>query len=445
MPTPFEASAIGTLYIVATPIGNLEDITLRALRVLKEADLIAAEDTRHTRKLLTHFGIGTPLISYHAHNQATRGPELIRRLQNGQNVALVSDAGTPGFSDPGADLVARAWDAGVKVEAVPGPAAGVAALSLSGFKGDVTLCGFSAPGGGPRLKMFQGLASEPRVIILYESPRRLARTLEEIAGDHAGPPGPGGAGAHQEVRGNLAGAGGGDGRPPAGGRTSRGNAPWCCLPPATEAAAAGAADLEGLLLDRGPGKRLQGRRLADQVAAGPQAAPAPGLPGLPGPEGPGPAGREARPAGGRFAFPPYVETRQKEPAGFSLAPAQVENRCHRLCFAQDDKGTIRRGFDLEFFAATSQTRFHDTMATDDKKISTMEKELWVENRLGLHARPAAKIATVAQQFEADITLEKDGLVVNARDLLDVLALDCPQGTRLVLRARGPQAREAAAP
>jgi 16S rRNA (cytidine1402-2'-O)-methyltransferase len=175
-------STIGTLYIVATPIGNLEDITLRALRVLKEADLIAAEDTRHTRKLLGHFGLKTPLVSYHAHNQASRGPELIRRLEAGENVALVSDAGTPGFSDPGADLVARAWEAGIGVEAIPGPAAGVAALSLSGFKGDILFVGFLPRGEGRRLKLLQTLAPEPRVIIMYESPRRLARTLTEITG-----------------------------------------------------------------------------------------------------------------------------------------------------------------------------------------------------------------------------------------------------------------------
>jgi 16S rRNA (cytidine1402-2'-O)-methyltransferase len=173
-------STIGILYIVATPIGNLEDITLRALRVLKEVDLIAAEDTRHTRKLLSHYSLSTPLISYHAHNQASRGPELIQRLANGENVALVSDAGTPGFSDPGTDLVARAWDAGVKVEAVPGPAAGLAALSLSGFKGDILFVGFLPRGEGRRLKMLLGLAPEKRVIIMYESPRRLARTLKEI-------------------------------------------------------------------------------------------------------------------------------------------------------------------------------------------------------------------------------------------------------------------------
>ena len=173
---------MSTLFIVATPIGNLEDITLRALRVLQGVDLIAAEDTRHTKKLLNHYGIGTPLLSYHAHNQESRGPELIQRLQEGENIALVSDAGTPGFSDPGADLVARAWQAGLQVETVPGPAAGVAALSLSGFKGDILFLGFLPRGEGRRLKLLANLAKEPRVIIIYESPKRLSRTLKELAG-----------------------------------------------------------------------------------------------------------------------------------------------------------------------------------------------------------------------------------------------------------------------
>jgi 16S rRNA (cytidine1402-2'-O)-methyltransferase len=171
---------MGILYIVATPIGNLEDITLRALRVLKEADLIAAEDTRRTRKLLSHYQIKKAVVSYHAHNQATRGPELIDKLVAGQNVALVSDAGTPGFSDPGSLLVAQAWDAGIKVEAVPGPAAGVAALSMSGFPGDVTFLGFPPRKAGKRREFFETLAREPRVLIFYESPQRLAGTLAEM-------------------------------------------------------------------------------------------------------------------------------------------------------------------------------------------------------------------------------------------------------------------------
>jgi 16S rRNA (cytidine1402-2'-O)-methyltransferase len=172
---------MGMLFIVATPLGNLEDITLRALRVLKEVDLVAAEDTRRTRKLLSHYQIKTPLISYHAHNQAGRGPQLIEKMRQGQNVALVSDAGTPGFSDPGTRLAAQAWDASLKVEAVPGPAAGVAVLSMSGFPGDVTFLGFPPRRAGKRREFFQALAAEPRVLILYESPQRLAGTLAEMA------------------------------------------------------------------------------------------------------------------------------------------------------------------------------------------------------------------------------------------------------------------------
>jgi 16S rRNA (cytidine1402-2'-O)-methyltransferase len=176
---------MGILYIVATPLGNLEDITLRALRVLKEVDLIAAEDTRRTRKLLSYYQIKSQVVSYHAHNQAARGPELIEKLQQGQNLALVSDAGTPGFSDPGALLVAQAWDAGLKVEAVPGPAAGVAVLSMSGFPGDVTFLGFPPRKAGKRREFFEALAREPRVLIFYESPQRLGGTLAEMANHFA--------------------------------------------------------------------------------------------------------------------------------------------------------------------------------------------------------------------------------------------------------------------
>jgi len=257
-------NTIGKLYIVATPIGNLEDITLRALRVLKEVDLIAAEDTRHTRKLLSHYGISTPLTSYHAHNQAFRGPELIRRLEVGESVALVSDAGTPGFSDPGADLVARAWEAQVKVEAVPGPAAGVAALSLSGFKGDILFVGFLPRGEGRRLKMLQALAPEHRVIIIYESPRRLARTLTEIAGSLP----------HREVlvvreltkkfeetwRGQVA-----DIARELKDAEIRGECALVLSCPTAEAMVP-PADLEGRLLEAAKERGLRGRRLADQVA-----------------------------------------------------------------------------------------------------------------------------------------------------------------------------------
>ncbi|AEB08629.1 16S rRNA (cytidine(1402)-2'-O)-methyltransferase [Desulfobacca acetoxidans] len=175
-----EAAAKGRLYVVATPIGNLEDITLRGLRVLREVDLVAAEDTRQTRKLLSYYQISKPLVSYHTHNEAERGPELIHRLQEGMTVGLVSDAGTPGFSDPGAALVARAWGADIPVTAIPGPAAGIAALSMSGFTGDVAFIGFLPRQVKKRLEFFQQLAQEPRILIMYESPRRLGGTLQEL-------------------------------------------------------------------------------------------------------------------------------------------------------------------------------------------------------------------------------------------------------------------------
>jgi 16S rRNA (cytidine1402-2'-O)-methyltransferase len=175
------AGQAGVLWVVATPIGNLEDITLRGLRVLKEVDVIAAEDTRRTRILLAHYQIATPLVSFHAHNQTRRIPEILERLHRGENVALVSDAGTPGFSDPGADLAAAVWEAGLRVEAAPGPAAGVAALSMSGFKGDVTFLGFPPRREGKRREFLAALAREPRVFILYESPKRLAGLLAEMA------------------------------------------------------------------------------------------------------------------------------------------------------------------------------------------------------------------------------------------------------------------------
>src|SRR5262249_45837192 len=133
----------GTLYIVSTPIGNLEDITLRALRILREVDVIASEDTRHTRKLLDHFGIAKPALSYHEHNETQRSTELIERLEGGENVALVSDAGTPLISDPGYRVVKAAIDAGIQVVPVPGPAAAISALTASGLPTDsFRFCGF---------------------------------------------------------------------------------------------------------------------------------------------------------------------------------------------------------------------------------------------------------------------------------------------------------------
>ncbi|MEN6370488.1 MAG: 16S rRNA (cytidine(1402)-2'-O)-methyltransferase [Armatimonadota bacterium] len=170
---------IGSLYIVATPIGNLEDISLRALRVLKEAALIAAEDTRVTRKLLSHYDIHTPMTAYHQHSKGKRSEEIIERLKSGEDVALVSDAGTPGVSDPGHELIALAIEEGIAITSVPGPTAMVTALVISGLPtAHFAFDGFPPRKESERKAFFRGIKPDPRTIILYESPLRLLSTLK---------------------------------------------------------------------------------------------------------------------------------------------------------------------------------------------------------------------------------------------------------------------------
>jgi len=179
----------GTLYLVATPIGNLEDITYRAVRLLKEADIIACEDTRHTRKLLAHFGISKPLVSYHEHNEEQRAEELIERLREGESVALVSDAGMPVVSDPGYRLVRRAAEEGIPVVPAPGPSAALTALAASGLPSDrFTFLGFLPPRGAQRRETLRRIAEMDTTVILFEAPHRILATLDDlrqVAGDRA--------------------------------------------------------------------------------------------------------------------------------------------------------------------------------------------------------------------------------------------------------------------
>lgn len=171
----------GILYVVATPIGNLEDVTLRALRTLREVSLIAAEDTRRTARLLQHYSISTRTTSLHEHNERTKTPALIARLQAGESIALVSDAGTPVVSDPGSHLVAAAHAANVRVEPVPGASAALAALSASGLlEREFTFLGFPPSRSNARRKWFERVAAESRVLILYEAPHRIRGTLEDM-------------------------------------------------------------------------------------------------------------------------------------------------------------------------------------------------------------------------------------------------------------------------
>ena len=172
-----------TLYLVATPIGNLEDITLRALRVLRECDVVAAEDTRRTGRLLKHSGISKPLLSYFQFNEARRGEEIIERLRRGEKVALVTDAGSPGISDPGERVVKAAVAAGLRVESVPGPCALVAALTASGLPTDeFHFIGFLPHKSGQRRNKLASLKAFEGTLVLYESPYRITKLLGELSG-----------------------------------------------------------------------------------------------------------------------------------------------------------------------------------------------------------------------------------------------------------------------
>lgn len=173
---------VGTLFVVATPLGNLEDMTYRAVRVLKEVAVIAAEDTRHSRTLLTHFGITTPLSSYHDHVERERAPKLVARLLRGEDVALISDAGTPAIADPGYRLVRAAIEAGVRVVPVPGPSAIVASLSAAGVPTDrFAFEGFVPARATARRAFYAALCRELRTVVCYEAGRRLADSLADLA------------------------------------------------------------------------------------------------------------------------------------------------------------------------------------------------------------------------------------------------------------------------
>jgi len=178
---PEGGQAVGTLYVVSTPIGNLEDITIRAIGALRSVHLIAAEDTRRTLKLLTHFQISASITSYHDHNKVSKAPILVQALEQGKDVALVSDAGTPGIADPGFYLVRMAIDRGIPVVPIPGPSAPIASLSASGLPTDrFVFEGFLPARKGKRLERLRALKDEERTIILYESPHRIRRLLEEV-------------------------------------------------------------------------------------------------------------------------------------------------------------------------------------------------------------------------------------------------------------------------
>jgi 16S rRNA (cytidine1402-2'-O)-methyltransferase len=171
----------GTLFVVATPIGNLEDVTLRALRVLQTADLIAAEDTRRTARLLAHHGISTPTLSFHQHNTRTRIPQLIGRLQRGESIALVTDAGTPGVSDPGVELVQACVGGGIAIDPIPGASAPLTAVIASGFPMvPLTILGFAPARAKDRAGWLENVSAIQNTLTFFESPHRIGKTMQEL-------------------------------------------------------------------------------------------------------------------------------------------------------------------------------------------------------------------------------------------------------------------------
>jgi 16S rRNA (cytidine1402-2'-O)-methyltransferase len=171
----------GTLFVVATPIGNLEDVTMRALRVLRDAHVVAAEDTRRTAKLLSHYGIQTPTLSFHAHNSRARLPQLLERLSRGDDVALVTDAGTPGISDPGVEFVAACRDRGIPVDPIPGASAALLAAVGSGFPlNSITFLGFPPIKAKARTEWFEAVSRATETLVFFESPHRIASTLADL-------------------------------------------------------------------------------------------------------------------------------------------------------------------------------------------------------------------------------------------------------------------------
>lgn len=181
-----ESANQGQIALVGTPIGNLEDLTLRAIRTLREADLIACEDTRHTLRLLNHLVLSKPLISYHEHNESERAAELVARAQAGERIAVVSDAGMPGISDPGYRVVQAALAAGVAVVPIPGATAAATALAVSGLPTDsYRFCGFPPIKSGPRRALFASLADEEATLVFYEGPHRLIACLKDLAAELA--------------------------------------------------------------------------------------------------------------------------------------------------------------------------------------------------------------------------------------------------------------------
>ncbi len=349
----------GTLYVTSTPIGNLEDITVRAVKVLERVALIAAENMGHTRGLCEHYGIKTGVISYHQHNQKVNAPEIIERLKSGNDIAIVTDAGTPGISDPGAYLISLTAAEGIPVTPIPGPSAVIAALSVSGLPTEqFVFVGFLPNKKGKRRKTLKNLISETRTMVFFEAPHRLEAMLTDL-------------------------------------REIMGERQMVMLREMTKVFEE---------VKRGPVSAILAHLTPDKirgeftlVVAGCE--------------------KEEREVG--------EETLGKIEGFLAEKKMSVRDIAERI---SSEDGPAYRQIYKETLARKR--------ALEGSRWNELVKKLKIRNSLGLHARAAAKIVELANQYESQLFLKKDEQEVDGSSILSILTLACPKGTEVQARIVG---------
>ena len=354
----------GTLYVVSTPIGNLEDITLRALKVLKSVDMIAAENVKHTKRLCERYATKTRITDYHQHNQNSKTEQLIHRLKSGSDLALVTDAGTPGISDPGVYLINRAVKEDIKVSPIPGPSAVVAALSVSGLPtARFVFLGFLSNKTGKRKRELEKLVSETRTMVFFEAPHRIKAMLNDL-------------------------------------REIFGEREMVILREMTKVFEEA---------QRGTPSHILGSLTPDKIR-------------------------------GEFTLVVAGSESKEKPKGLS---EEALNRIEELIkekamSIKDIAGLISRDEDVSYRQVYKECLDIKRELESARGAGSIRK-LTVKNSLGLHARSAAKIVALGNQYKSQLFLKKDGEEVDGSSILSVLTLACPKGTEMEARIVGEDA------
>lgn len=351
----------GTLYVVSTPIGNLEDITLRALEVLKSVDLIAAENVKHTKRLCERYDIKTKITDYHQHNQNTKTEQLINRLKSGSDIALVTDAGTPGISDPGVYLINRGVKEDVKVSPVPGPSAVVAALSVSGLPtARFVFLGFLSNKAGKRKRELEKLASETRTMVFFEAPHRIRAMLKDL-------------------------------------REIFGEREMVMLREMTKVFEEAQRGTPSHILESLTSDKIRGEFTL--VVAG-------------------------------------SESKEKSKGLSKGALNRIEELIKEKTMSiKDIAGLIARDEDVTYRQVYKECLDIKSKLESAKGAESIRK-LTVKNSLGLHARSAAKIVELGNQYKSQLFFKKDGEEVDGSSILSILTLACPKGTEMEARIVG---------